>query len=117
MGETFHTDFDDADLTRTCTRKNGYPSQAFAKLAIASIHQRNPVASLRAYACRRCGLWHVGGVPRRDTRFSAVLDPAALEEDLDRRRGRFRRSKRRVYGDVSVRGARAPRRRRDLDDE
>lgn len=58
-----NTDYDDADIVRSCTRKKGYPSEEIARLSISSIREVNPSAELRAYGCRHCGRWHIGRNP------------------------------------------------------
>jgi hypothetical protein len=75
-----HTDFDGSDIVRACIRKKGYPREKFARSAVAGILRANPDAEVRVYACRHCGLWHVGGSPGTGTR------DASLRHRQDRRR-------------------------------
>jgi hypothetical protein len=67
-----HTDFDGADIVRACIRKRGYPTEKFARLALAGIRRVSPEADVRVYACRLCGFWHVGGAPGAGTRDASV---------------------------------------------
>lgn len=46
---------DDADIIRACTRKKAYPTIGAAEFVAAK-----STVSLRAYACRYCGLFHIG---------------------------------------------------------
>ena len=88
-----HIDFDGSDIVRACIRKKGYPLEKFAHSAVAAILRASPDADVRVYACRHCGLWHVGGSPGTGTR------DASLQHRKDRRRpvttDRFRGRERR----------------------
>lgn len=104
---TGNTDYDGADLVRTCTRKKGYPSEEIARKAVTSIREANPVADVRSYGCRRCGQWHVGRTPG---------SVAPLREEplggLERvRRGKEKPPRRASYGPYHSR-ARRPHRPR-----
>lgn len=103
MTREIFTDTDEADVTRACTRKKGYPTEAVAQLSIGSIHHMNPTAEVRAYGCRHCGLWHVGGTPH-DSRsahgFATVLDDDDDDDDLENARRRSPgKPRRRRFGD------------------
>jgi hypothetical protein len=89
---TTHTDFDGADIVRACIRKRGYATEKFARLALAGIRRVSPDADVRVYACRQCGLWHVGGSPGAGTR-DASARRRHERRDLGRTnyRGRERR--------------------------
>lgn len=57
---TTPVDYDDVHPKWSCHRKKSYPTQASAErvaLVMTSLGNSN----LRAYGCRHCGLWHVGG--------------------------------------------------------
>lgn len=108
-------DFDDADTTRACTRKKAYPSEIHAKNSVTAIHRVSPAAEVRPYCCRRCGQWHVGGVPlaerRPDLEDADTRDEWAQE--IARRRSRGGRKTRGGRGELySHRLSRVPRRPR-----
>lgn len=114
MSDVTYTDFDGADIIRSCTRKKPYPSQEVAKLAVASIMESSAEANVRAYACRHCGTWHVGRVP------SSERVPRAVEAEQDEWARRPRgngRMRRRAYGETTSVRRRSPRQIRMQDDD
>jgi len=107
-----HTDSEDADTFWACVRKKAYPSEDIAKLSVAAIVRSQPLAETRAYACRRCGLWHVGATPPSERKVLTFSD-----EDAVSPRQRARPPRRRSYGDSSVRRPRSYGKRYDEDDD
>jgi len=109
-----HIDSESSDTAWACARKKAYPSEEIAKLSVAAIVKSSPEAKVRAYACRRCGLWHVGATPASERKRLAFSD-----EDARSPRQRERPSRRRSYGSASAPRRSAPRRaeRSDDDDE
>lgn len=110
-----HQDFDDADLIRTCTRKKGYPTEESARHSAGSIRKAHPTAEVRVYSCRRCGQWHVGGVPYTERRYD-LQDPVERDEweqEIARQRSRGRRMTRKRRGEPNIhRLSRRPKRER-----
>jgi hypothetical protein len=107
-----HTDSDSADVLWACTRKKAYPSEEIAKLGVASIVKGNPGAEVRPYACRRCGLWHVGATPMAERKYSTFSD-----DDDHSPLSRVRPPRRRSYGSATVRRTRSVPQRVDRRDE
>ena len=107
-----HIDSEDADTLWACARKKAYPSEDIAKLSVAAIVKSQPRAEVRAYACRRCGLWHVGATPAGERKALAFSD-----EDAESPRQRSRPPRRRSYGDASVRRRSVPSRVKREDDD
>lgn len=97
-----HTDSDGADQTRACTRKKGYPSEQVARMAIGTIRTINPDAEVRAYGCRHCGQWHVGGSP----------GSSRVRADTGARPSLGKPERRRAYGDQHAVRPRRPHRPR-----
>ena len=84
------TDADDADLVWACTRKVAYPTNEIARSAASRVRARNPSSDVWAYACRRCGQYHIGGHAGAFRVIAADID---LTEQA--RRERRRRPRRR----------------------
>jgi hypothetical protein len=82
------TDFDGANVVRTCIRKKGHLTERAARLSVAAIRRAYPEAGVQAYACRRCGLWHVGNAPGTATRDPAAHDSADTPRRKNRRKAR-----------------------------
>lgn len=82
------TDFDGASIVRSCIRKKGHLTEKAARLSVAAIQRAFPDAGVRAYACRHCGLWHVGNAPGTATRDPESMGSAELPRRRDRRKGR-----------------------------
>jgi len=75
-----YTNYDGANIVRTCTRKKGYPTEDIAS-AVAATIRRETGAAIVPYGCGHCGLYHIGGSP-------------STEEVIDRPRGSHRRGRR-----------------------
>jgi methenyltetrahydromethanopterin cyclohydrolase len=58
------TDYEDADIAWVCARKKAYPDEKFAK-RVASRMREDKGADVVAYACTRCGRFHIGRAPAR----------------------------------------------------
>jgi hypothetical protein len=108
------TDYDNADVIRSCARKKAYPTEAIARLSVSSIVSGDPTACVRPYQCRHCGLWHVGRSPvGRKTWYA--------DEDAEPRRGRTRpydgKSKKSTRRESMRRRGEDDRRRKGFDDD
>lgn len=100
--EVTYTDADEADVTRACSRKRAYPTEAIAKNAVTAIRDVSPYAQVQTYGCRRCGHWHVGGTPRSEQvemEAGLVVDDSFDAERARRRRGGPRLGSRKASGD------------------
>ena len=53
------TDDPNADVRQTCTRKKPYGDERLARKVAAKASQRAG-QTIVAYACTRCGQWHIG---------------------------------------------------------
>jgi hypothetical protein len=95
-----HLDDPLAPVERSCTGKHAYPD---AQAAHAGAVRRNMLEQrpvVRAYACARCGAFHVGGIPARDLPSGAAASrladfysqaaPEAHRYPPRRNRGRLR---------------------------
>jgi hypothetical protein len=85
MGDT---DFDGANIVRACIRKKGHLTEKAARLSVAAIRRAYPEAGVRAYACRHCGLWHVGNSPGTATRDPETQGSADTPRRKNRRKAR-----------------------------
>ena len=106
-----HTDTESSDTHWACARKKAYPTEEIARLGVSSIVKINPRAEVRPYACRRCGLWHVGATPLAERKVATFSD-----EDAASALSRYRPPRRRGYGGSYVRRSRVYRPRDDYDD-
>jgi hypothetical protein len=82
------TDFDGANVVRACIRKKGHLTEKAARLSVGAIRRAYPEAGVRAYACRHCGLWHVGNAPGTATRDPATQGSADMSRRKNRRKAR-----------------------------
>ncbi len=56
------TDYDNADIRQSCTRKKSYPDEKFAKRVARQMREERD-ADVVAYGCRHCGRYHIGRAP------------------------------------------------------
>lgn len=56
------TDYSGAATEWTCARKKAYPTEKLAK-QVANRMRENRGADVVAYACTRCGSYHIGRRP------------------------------------------------------
>ena len=59
---TEYTDFAGADTSWVCSRKKAYHDPKFAKQVARKVSETRGVEVV-AYACTRCGSWHIGRQP------------------------------------------------------
>ncbi len=126
MGGAFvsNTDFDGANVVWSCIRKKGHLTEKAAPLSVAAIRRAYPEAGVRAYACRHCGLWHVGNAPgavTRDPDTEGSADAARPKNRRKARSGTVYRGRERRHEVLSERfdpqGARPKRQADTFDDE
>ena len=56
------TDYAGASTEWTCARKKSYPDEKFAKRVARQMREERGV-DVVAYACTRCGRYHIGRAP------------------------------------------------------
>jgi hypothetical protein len=56
------TDYANADVRWSCTRKKAYPDEKTAKKVAGRMRDERD-ANVVAYACTQCGRYHVGRAP------------------------------------------------------
>lgn len=62
LSDSGRTDYAGASTEWACTRKKAYPDEKFARRVAARIREEEGV-NVVAYACTRCGRFHIGRAP------------------------------------------------------